>query len=406
MGFGDFWNDLWDGGGIGKKGKPVNLANISANPMAAPNKIANTSREQKKSDFAQKNYKRPTSSGYKGKPTPPKSDFQVRNYKRPTSSGWKGKEIANREYQERLAQQQQQSQMMQDDALINDLIEKIKSGGDGGAGANQENALRILQEAFDSNLGALNGVRTSARNNFNESDRNLEAMHRVFQQDTATKGADAFRGITKEHINSVENTTNQGTNRLAAMAKQQQAERQAMLRNLGIEAAGAVESTEDDPLMSSIGAIEKRGASQKNMAQGIGSANLARNQGMATAIGREGLERRSDLRQQLDSIMNGLTREEAGARNQFSSQKAQMQLEFSKQNQERAQMEIESAKEMLDQIYQQRLSQVETAEEAQAEQLAHQRALEKIDREAYNRGILDDRKNQNRVNFETQFPRE
>lgn len=406
MGFADFWNDLWDGPDTKK---PVVLpGGTTVNPREKRN-----SREQKKSDFAKRNYRRPTSSGYKGKDTQVKKytdNWAVSHgYKGPNKPATRNPFIPNdhptgQEYMERQRQMQQQQQMMQDDALIADLIEKINGGGDGGASNNQANAMRILQEAFNSNIGALDGIRNNARSNFNESDRNLEAMHRVFQKDIGTKGAEEFRGITKEHIGSVENTTEQGTNRLAQMAQQQRAERQAMLKNLGIEAAGAVESTEDDPLMDSIGYIEKRGASQKNMAQGIGSANLARNQGMATAVGREGLERRADLQMQLDSILNGLTREEAGARNQFSSQKAQMELQFAQQNQERAQMEIESAKDMLNQIYEQRLSQAQTAAEAQAEQIAHQRALEKLDREAFNRGVLNDREHQNRVNFETQFP--
>lgn len=417
MGFADFWRDLWDGGGIGKSGKPISIT--SANPMQAQNMLTKPKPMKMPSRRTEVNggpikrsqiaAKRDVGQGINFNAGPRLTPRQADHYTPPTTNpNVPGNSFTGPNL---------------DDNFVQELMDKILGGNnyDGGFGdsfrgleQSQAAAKKALLNALNGNLKALNGLRGNARGNFQTSDANLAAMHKAFQDDIRVNGRKEFQDITNDQIEGLEQGTEQGTNRLAQLRSQQMAERAAMLKNLGIEAAGAAKP-ESDILNEGIGYINKTGANSEQMARGIGAANQARNQGMATAVGNEGLERRSALKQQLDAILGQADLQEANMRNSYNTGLADLQMGFNDQtNQLRmAQMEfgqrqqaneMEQAAAMLNDIYEQRAAQAQSEAEAITERMKFDQAMEKMKAEFEQRALLNDRKFQQGIQMRQMFP--
>lgn len=413
MGFMDFWNDLWDGGGIGQSGAQAN-----AKPKRKPVDYGKLNKNAGMGGYRSPERGAPIAPTQRTGKGSPISRGQVK--KAPVDNWAISKPFINREKYRTGPEYIANQEKIKEDNLIEELLGQINGGGGGGLGdlfqdqsgflnQSREAALKALSDALTGNLSALNNVRSSARDNFKTSDANLQAMHNAFQRDISTNGRKAFEGIRDEHVGNIEDSTESGTNRLADVRRQQLAERAAMLKNLGIEAAG--EDQTHDFLNEGIGYINKTGANSEQFANEMGAANIARNQGMATAVGNEGLERRSDLQSQLDMILNNLGMQEATVRNNFNTQKSELEMGFGEQQNalqmqqrememEQNQADLESARMMLNDIYERRAAAAQSQEEAEAERRKFEQSLARMEFEYKQKGLLADRNAQLKAQFQ------
>lgn len=182
-----------------------------------------------------------------------------------------------------------------------------------------------LDTALNARLGALNGLRDKSQQNFNTSDANLESMHRGFQNHINTTGAGNFNKIADTQKQNLTASNDIAQNNLAKVKADDMAKRQAMLQNLGIEAAGAQEDTSAQGLNQAIGSIESREQADIANADQDRASNLAYNQGIATSVGQQGVERRGDLAQQLQAIFGKIDMGVADAQAENAQQRFQLE---------------------------------------------------------------------------------
>lgn len=181
-----------------------------------------------------------------------------------------------------------------------------------------------LDAALKSRLSAIGGVRNTTNQNFDISDQNLQSMHNAFKRDVETTGKAEFNDISNDQIAALTANRNEGVNQLQGLKNEENAKRMAMLKNLGIEASAAT-PTDTSAYDQGISSISSRGQAENANAIGDRATNLAYNQTLANSIGQQGVERRSDLTQQLQSILGQLGMAESEAQGQYAQGKAQMQ---------------------------------------------------------------------------------
>lgn len=182
-----------------------------------------------------------------------------------------------------------------------------------------------LDAALNARMEALNGLRDKSQQNFNTSDANLESMHRGFQNHIQTDGSQRFNNIADTQKQNLTASNDMAQNNLQKIKADDMAKRQAMLQNLGIQAAGAQEDSSAQGLNQAIGSIESREQADVANADQDRASNLAYNQGIATSVGQAGVERRGDLAQQLQAILGRV--DMAGADAQAENAQARYQLE-------------------------------------------------------------------------------
>lgn len=223
-----------------------------------------------------------------------------------------------------------------------------------------------LDEALKQRIGAIEGIREQVQGNYKTSDQNLAEMFGANQQDVLTRGAQGFNDIGNQYSGALRANTQQSVNDLRAVQQQQMAERQAMLKNLGIEAAGASPNiSADAPINQAIASISNRGNTALQSAEGNRAANLAFNQNIASSIGQQGAERRAALTQQLQGILGRLGMAEADYRSQDAQQRAAMQTQYDTANQGDAYQQWHDRQQTLMQIYQDMLAQQNAQQNAQ-----------------------------------------
>lgn len=220
-----------------------------------------------------------------------------------------------------------QSQMQQPEdtqqSLFDELLGKITSEWSGPDKSKIDYS--PLDAALNARLGALNGLRDKSQQNFDTSDANLESMHRGFQDHINTVGAGNYNKIADTQKQNLTASNDIAQNNLQKYKADDMAKREAMLKNLGIQSAGAAPDTSADVLNQNIASIESREQADLANADQDRATNLAYNQGIATSVGQAGVERRGDLAQQLQSIFGKIDMASADAQAENAQQRYQLE---------------------------------------------------------------------------------
>lgn len=171
-------------------------------------------------------------------------------------------------------------------------------------GLDQQNPLYTgIQNSFNGMQDAVDRARQSTNDNFSNSNNAIAGMY-----DTAVRqikggdanqirqnGADFNAAIGKNYGDVISQVT---------ADKNAEAQKQAeIMQRYGLTDSQMSPQSERNELLDS---LVGRKASALNQAETYNAADLARNMSMAQAVGAEGLERRGDLRQQLDQILGSL----------------------------------------------------------------------------------------------------
>lgn len=189
-----------------------------------------------------------------------------------------------------------------------------------------------LDKALQARLGAIGNVRNQANQNFDKSDANLESMHRGFQNHISTEGANQFNQIADNAKGQLTGINADSAARLQAIKADDQAKRQQMLQALGIQASGAAPDESANALTQAQASIGSRNEAELANTEQDRATNLAYNQGIATSVGQQGVERRGELQQQLQSILGKLGMAEADATQEDAM--ARYELEQNQGNQQ------------------------------------------------------------------------
>lgn len=208
-------------------------------------------------------------------------------------------------------------------SLFDELLGKVTS--DWGGPDKSKIDYSPLDNALNARLGALNGLRDKSQQNFDKSDVALEGMHRALQDRITTDGAAKYNQIADTQKADLTASNDIAQNNLQKYKADDMAKRTAMLQNLGIEAAGAQEDTSANSLNQAIGSIESREQADLATADANRGTNLAYNQGIATSVGQQGVERRGDLAQQLQAIFGKIDMASADAQAENAQQRFQLE---------------------------------------------------------------------------------
>lgn len=214
-----------------------------------------------------------------------------------------------------------------------------------------------LDKILASRMGLIDQLTGQTNQNFDKSDLALEQMHRALQNDLNTTAAGNYNKIADEgkaNLQGVQDTSNQ---RIQNIKAEDMAKRQAMLKNLGIEAAGAQADTASDPLSEAQANIaEHANAGLVRMDQDR-AGNLAFNQGISSSVGQQGVERRAALQQQLQQVLGKLGMAKTDYQNQDAQQRMQLdrdaeQRQYQEFDRERS-YAADTANKMEDRAFQQ-----------------------------------------------------
>ena len=186
-----------------------------------------------------------------------------------------------------------------------------------------------LDAALRAQLGQIGQVRGRTNENFRTSDANILGMHEAARNEALTKGKASYQDIGNDQLAALRGTRTDAVGDLQRMKAEDNAKRMAMLKNLGIEAAAA-EPTDTSALDSAIASITNRGAAEETNASEDVATNLAYNSQFADSLGQAGVQRRSELNQQLQSILGQLGQAEVEANQRYGLTKAEM-IEQAKQ---------------------------------------------------------------------------
>lgn len=171
----------------------------------------------------------------------------------------------------------------------------------------------LVDEAFAGSLAAIEKARGSAQNNFNESDAAIQGLTQGHVNEIKTVDRKAVEDNGNQLTSDLTNTYDTSKNTIAADQKAELSARAEMLQRLGIQEAGLGNAGQaQSQAMTRL--TEDKGA-QLGRASNYKAADLTRNTEMAAAQATEGVERRSDLRRQLDGINADLDRDTASVEN-------------------------------------------------------------------------------------------
>lgn len=184
-----------------------------------------------------------------------------------------------------------------------------------------------LDRALAARLGAIGNVRNQAQEGFNTSDANLKAMFDANANNIATQGSQRFQQIGQDYSQGINATRDESLNRLAADRNNAMAQRAAMLKSLGIEAAGAQADPGEQTLNDAMTGITNRSNIASQGAEQMNATNQAFNQSVVNSVNQQGTERRAALLQQLQAIQNELGMAEAEAQNQDAQQRSQLEIQ-------------------------------------------------------------------------------
>lgn len=181
-----------------------------------------------------------------------------------------------------------------------------------------------LDKALQTRLGMLGDARNRIQGNFNTSDANTAAMHSQFENQVRTEDANRYNQIGDQQKANLNANTQQGIGLMEASRAKAQAERQAMLQNLGIQEAGGAQDQGVETLNRGIQTLNERNTTNQNLADNLRSNNLSYNNTVAQSIGQQGVARRAALQQQLAGLMGkvDMAESEAKSQNEIERQRA------------------------------------------------------------------------------------
>lgn len=215
-------------------------------------------------------------------------------------------------------------------ALFDELLGKMTSGWSGLDKSKIDYS--PLDKALEGRMTALQGARDKSQANFDTSDVNLESMYRGHQNNISTEGANRYNQIADTQKANLNASNAAAQANLQGIKAEDSAKRVAMLKNLGLEESAGATDVSADPLNQAIGSIAARNDANVTNAEADRGTNLAFNQGVATSVGQQGVERRGDLSQQLQQVFSKL--DMAGADAQSENAQARYQLEQNAGNQQ------------------------------------------------------------------------
>jgi len=216
---------------------------------------------------------------------------------------------------------------------MEELLDKIHQTYSPGAGGLSNGMPKLdyspLDTALAGKLKLIEDLKNQTNQNFDKSDLNLQNMHQAFQNDINTNGAANINKFSDQQVANQNAGRDSGIKILQDQKNADMAERTAMLKNLGIQASGAAEDPNAAALNQGIASITSRGDANSDQAAQARNSNLALNQGMAQAIGNQGMERRQALNLQLQGLLGKLNGSEVDAK----SQDAAARLAYQQQQQ-------------------------------------------------------------------------
>jgi hypothetical protein len=183
-----------------------------------------------------------------------------------------------------------------------------------------------LDNALNSRMDALKGLRDKSQQNFEKSDVALEGMHRAQQERMGTEGVNRYNSIADTQKSNLQADNQGAQDYLAKIKSDDMAKRTAMLQNLGLtDASAASHDVSADPINEAIGSIASRNEANQTTAEQNRGSNLAFNQGVINSVGQQGVERRGDLAQQLQAIFGKIDMASADAQNENAQQRFQLE---------------------------------------------------------------------------------
>lgn len=270
----------------------------------------------------------------------------------------------------------------------------------------EDRGLGVLAKILGNNLEALNGIRAKTNEQYDNSNTNLKNMFGAMAEVMATKGKAAYKDITADQLRNLARTTDAAVDRIQDVKQTQQNNRREAFKNLGI--AKAMEGNQNpDVLNQTIGTISRSNNAREQSANEIGAANRSRNRARIQSTKLAGAEARSDLRQQLDAILGGLSQKESEFRNNYATNKMQLMNQYDQKrmsitaeaNQARQSAmqtayqlrdkQAQRAIDRLDQIHDEAMKKAESEAEKKEAELEYKRTLEKINLKAKNRMKLE-----------------
>jgi hypothetical protein len=180
-----------------------------------------------------------------------------------------------------------------------------------------------LDQALNSQLAPIATARQQANDNYNKSDANLAAMHDAFKQQILGQAPQLQQQNAdyQKNVGSIfDQTLKENADRQAA----DNAQKAEMFQRLGIAPA----ANQPDLVGQAIEQGNQKTESSKDArlaeAATMGQNDLARNTASASAVGNDGLQRRSDLSRQLQTILGNLGSKEADVNSKFQQDKQQL----------------------------------------------------------------------------------
>lgn len=205
------------------------------------------------------------------------------------------------------------NQMPPEDTSEQDAFDALlgRANAKWGGGEKSGRDYTPLDKALEARIGMLNDLRNQTQGNFDKSDANLGAMHNALQDDLRGRGAGVYNTIADTEQSNLRGIQEGAQGRLQGIKNEDMAKRAAMLKELGIEAAGGQEDSSAAVLSDAQANIASRGQAEQANSEGDRASNLAYNQGIVASVGQQGVERRGALAQQLQQVFGKLSQAEA-----------------------------------------------------------------------------------------------
>lgn len=181
-----------------------------------------------------------------------------------------------------------------------------------------------LDSMLGEQRGVLNGLRDQANSNFQTSDGNIRSMHDAFRNDQlAQAGRIQQEGDTaRNNVAGIFDKTIQ--NNKDSLAEHNSV-KEEMLKRLGIAPAANAEDGFATEVQRGQNIAQSGRDARTSEIAGNTQTNLNRNTAMATAIGNDGAQRRSDLNMRLQEILGGINQKDAQLQTDFQKSKMDLQ---------------------------------------------------------------------------------
>ena len=180
-----------------------------------------------------------------------------------------------------------------------------------------------LDSVFQNNMNQLNGVRDTTNENFQESDANIAGMYGAHQKDVQGQtGAIQQRG--EANTKAIGGIFDQTINSNNAKLAQERKTEEEMLRRLGIAPA----ANQPDLFGQAVQEGNNQAAASRDTRMAESRTNtqtdVSRNNTLASAVGNDGLQRRSDLNMRLQEILGDLGAKETDFQNDYQQNKLEL----------------------------------------------------------------------------------